>query len=198
MKFNLLIFVSFFFFINAVDAQNTPIKSAGGNFDLYFKGQDTAYVINFPDIPITAPYFFKDAEEEKLFRRYKRYAQVVYPYAVEAVKVFRKVQDTTTNMGYWDRRSHIKGLQKELKAKFEDKLTNLSKTQGKVLIKMIERELNVPMYDMVSEVKGGFTATYWTFFSSFYGYHLKHGYVKGEENILDYVLQMPEYQIPDK
>ena len=48
----------------------------------------------------------------------------------------------------------------DLKVKFKDPLKKLSRTEGKVLIKMIERELEKPVYTVVKELKGGFTAVY--------------------------------------
>ena len=61
--------------------------------------------------------------------------------------------------------------------------------QGKILVKMIERELDTPMFSLVKSIKGRFTAFYWNQFSKLYGYRLKNGYAEGENPILDIVLQ---------
>ena len=65
----------------------------------------------------------------------------------------------------------------------------LSKTQGKILVKMIERELDTPMYSLIKDLQGKFKAFYWNHSSKLYGYRLKDGYTEGDNPILDAVLQ---------
>ena len=72
---------------------------------------------------------------------------------------------------------------------FSDPLKNLSKTQGLILTKMIERELDTSMHDLIKGLRGGFEATKWSFFGTFYGYHLKRKYEEGENPLMDAVLQ---------
>ena len=57
-----------------------------------------------------------------------------------------------------------------------------------MLIKMVEKELHMPFYDLVKDVKGGFSAFYWNEFGKVYGYQLKDGYERGKDYILDSVL----------
>ena len=127
--------------------------------------------------------------------RYQRHATIVYPYALEAVRTYRKLQAESSQISNSERRDRISKLQDELKDKFEKPLKGLSRTQGKVLIKMIERELNTPVYEVIKDLRGGFTAFYWNAFGSLYGYKLKHGYVVGEDKILDLVLK--DFDIPN-
>ncbi|TAK40350.1 MAG: DUF4294 domain-containing protein, partial [Saprospiraceae bacterium] len=68
-------------------------------------------------------------------------------------------------------------------------LKGLTKIQGKILVKMLERELDVPLYELIKTYRGGFSAGYWNTMSKFWGYDLKHGYLEGEDPILDAVLQ---------
>lgn len=149
---------------------------------------DTVVLATLEDISVSSPHQFKDEEEMKKYRRYRKFAAEVYPYAVEAVKVFREIEYYTSDMHRRERKEYMKQLQKDLKERFEDPIKNLSKTRGYILIKMIERELQIPTYTLVKELKGGFTATYWSTLGSFYGYHLKDGYKVGEDHILDLVL----------
>ena len=65
----------------------------------------------------------------------------------------------------------------------------MTKTQGKILIEMIERELNTPFHSLVKDLRGGITAGYWQTLGKFYGYDLKEGYIPGEDPILDAVLK---------
>lgn len=57
-----------------------------------------------------------------------------------------------------------------------------------ILTKMIEKELDEPFYDVIKEIKGGWSAFYYNTTGRFYGYHLRDGYIRGEDVILDMVL----------
>lgn len=150
---------------------------------------DSLLVANLDEMSVSSPKSFKDDAEKMLYDRYRRYAVKVYPYAVEAIKVFREVEYYTKNMKKRERKRRLKELQKDLELKFEEPLKKLTKTQGYVLMKMIERELDTPMYELIKNLRGGFTATYWSTFGWFYGHHLKEGYDVGEDKILDIVLE---------
>ena len=96
----------------------------------------------------------------------------VYPYAVEAIDVFRKVEEFSKDARKRERKKYIKALQKELKNKYEDPLRNLTKTQGKILTEMIERELDISTYQLIRELKGGVKASFWSSVGRFWGYRL--------------------------
>lgn len=149
---------------------------------------DTILVAQLDDVSISSPRTFADKDEYRLYMKYRRYALVVYPYAKEAIRIFRETEEVTQNMKPNKRKKHYKRLQKELKEEFEDPLKKLTKTQGYILQKMIERETGKPMHDLVKNLRGGMTASYWSTFSRFYGYDLKSGYIVGEDHILDIVL----------
>jgi len=149
---------------------------------------DTMMIMNLQQIDIKAPHKFASFTEETTYRKYKRYAITVFPYAVKAIKVFREMESATQGMKERQKKKYIKKLAKELEEEFEKPLKNLSKTQGRILVKMIEKELDTPMYGLVRDLKGGWSAFYWNTFSSFYGYDLKEGYIKETDPILDMVL----------
>ncbi len=150
---------------------------------------DTLLVAKLDDISITSPRSFANREEYLLYMRYRFYATKVYPYAREAIRIFKEVERATREMKKKKRKKYIKKLQKDLKKEFEDPLKNLTKTQGMILVKMIERELDRPLYDLIKDLRGGMSASYWNTFSKFYGYDLKEGYIEGKDPMLDAVLQ---------
>lgn len=156
---------------------------------LLISGEDTLYIADLQDVHITSPRQFKNYEEYKLYMRYKRYAADVYPYAKEAIEVYRQIKEETEDLKRGKRKKYIRGLNREMKSDYKETFKNMTRTQGKVMIKMIERELDVSFYELIKDVKGGFTATYWDTFSRLYGYHLRDKYQKGEESVLDAVLQ---------
>ncbi|MEO0732748.1 MAG: DUF4294 domain-containing protein [Bacteroidota bacterium] len=163
---------------------------------------DTLIVAQLGDVSVSSPEVFDTEEEYKLYRKYRYYAQKAYPYAVDAIRIFRETEYITQNMNKRERKRYNKRLQKELKEQFEAPLKKMSKTQGKVLIAMIERELDVPIYDLIKELRGGLTARYWATLGGFYGHRLKHKYEEGDDRILDAVLddydisyELPEVQL---
>ena len=85
-------------------------------------------------------------------------------------------------------RKYAREMQKEVKEDFTDPLKDLTRTQGKILVKMIERHLDTSMYEVLKSVRGTFTATKWQTVGKLYGYDLKDGYHEGEDKILDMIL----------
>jgi len=69
-------------------------------------------------------------------------------------------------------------------------------TQGMILVKMIEKEMDMPFYDVIREIKGGWTAFYYNTTGLFYGYRLREGYHVGDNRILDMVLE--DYNLSPK
>ncbi len=149
---------------------------------------DTLIVAELSDISVSSPEAFDSEEDYKLYRRYRRYAQQVYPYAIDAIRIFRETEYITQNMSKKERKRYVRRLQKELKEKFETPLKKMSKTQGRVLYRMIERELDTPIYFLIKDLRGGLTARYWATVAGFYGHKLKEGYAEGDDPIMDMVL----------
>ena len=149
---------------------------------------DTLIMANLDDISITSLRTFKDDADYQKYMKFKRYAAAVYPYAKEAIRIFREMEVATQELNKRKRKKHIKKLQDELKTEFEAPLRKLTKLQGKIMMKMIEKELETPMFDLIKNLRGGFTANYWHNFGKLYSYDLKEGYNPGDYEILDAVL----------
>lgn len=164
------------------------LKIDGEIVSVQYSEYDTLLVADLEDVYVSSPRNFDSVDDYLRYMKYRRYANKVYPYAVKAIKIFREVEHVTTTMKARKRKKHIKRLHKELKKEFTDPLKNLSKTQGKILIKMIEKELDTPFYQLVKGLRGGFTATYYSALSRPFGYKLRKGYKKGDDLILDAVL----------
>ncbi len=155
---------------------------------------DTILLASLNDITVSAPRYFKNPEDRRRYLKYKRYAAKVYPYALKAIKIYREIDVVTTDMAKRHRKKYVKTLHKQLKEEFTDPLKKMSKTQGMILIKMVENELDTPIYHVIKDLRGGFTARYWSTMGIFFGHHLEKGYTKGEDPVLDAVL----YDLPVK
>ena len=150
---------------------------------------DTLIMETLDDISITSLRSFKTEADYRKYMKFKRYAALVYPYAKEAIRIFKETEYITSTMSRRKRKKHIKRLQGELKSEFEVPLRKLTKLQGKIMVKMIEKELDRNMYDLIKGLRGRFAAMYWHNASKLYSYDLKEGYQEGKYEILDAVLQ---------
>lgn len=149
---------------------------------------DTLYVSDLNGTSITMPREFENDEEKRRYYKLKRSAQKVYPYAVKAITLYRETQEETDGMKKRKRKKYTKKMQKELKEEFEKPLKKLTKTQGKVLIAMIERELDTSFFSVVKELRSGMVARYWNILGKMYGYKLKKKYDPVADPILEAVL----------
>lgn len=151
-------------------------------------GSDTIFVATIPEVVVKAPRVFANDEEYRQYMRYRRYATDVLPYAIESIKLYRQYEEETEGMKHGKAKRYAKHLQKDMKEDFTNPLKDLTRTQGKILVKMIERHLNTPMFEVLKNVRGGFTAAKWQAVGRLYGYDLKAGYTPGEDKILDMIL----------
>jgi hypothetical protein len=149
---------------------------------------DTIIYVELREIEIKAPRTFASADEYKRWERYKRLAPSVVPYAARAVKTFRLIEASTRDGSNRDRKKFIKSLEQSMESQLREQLKSMTKTQGFLMIEMVERELHMSFFDLVKDVKGGFTAFYWNEFGKLYDYHLKEAYERGKDPILDSVL----------
>lgn len=109
--------------------------------------------------------------------RLRNAVYVTYPYAVAASRIMndinRKLVGITDKK---ERKKIIKSREKELRKEFTDKLTNLSIYQGKVLMKLINRQTGNNCYEIVDEYKGSFNAALYQTIAVLFGTSLKQGY----------------------
>src|ERR687884_693788 len=75
-----------------------------------------------------------------------------------------------------ERKDYIKSREKELREKFAEPLTNLSVYQGKILMKLINRQTGNNCYDIIKEYKNGLTARLYQTVAFFFGSSLKQDY----------------------
>lgn len=149
---------------------------------------DTLFIVDYDSIQISSPRHFENREEYLTYMKYKKYAAHVYPYAKEAVRIFREAQYVTRYMDERTQKVYLKNLQGELEREFENKLKKLSRTQGKILIEMIERELDLSIYELIKMTRGNFLASYYGTIGTFYDVNLREGYIKGKDHLMDIVI----------
>ena len=165
------------------------VKVGGGLVSALITDGDTLFIYELENVNVSSPRTFSSRNDYLRYRKYRRYAAKVYPFAQEAMRIFREAEYISKNMKKRKRKKYMRQLSKSLQKEFEEPLKKLSKTQGKILVKMIERELDESMFNLIKMVNGKFKAFYWNQSSKLYGYRLKTGYIVGQNPILDVVLQ---------
>lgn len=132
-------------------------------------------------------------EKKKEWTRLRNAVYVTYPYARKAGYI---INDINNHLGKITdkkkRKEYIKTREKDLKKEFSDPLTQLSIYQGKVLMKLINRQTGNNCYDLISEYKGSFSARFWQTIAFFFNSSLKQPYdAKGEDKVIeDIVLEI--------
>jgi hypothetical protein len=124
--------------------------------------------------------------------RLRNAVYVTYPYARKAGFVFNDIEKHiagSTDKQFINR--YINSREKELKKEFTEPLTNLSVYQGKVLMKLINRETKgTNCYDILKELKGGFTARFWQTVAFFFGSDLRQPYdAKGQDAEMESIVK---------
>jgi hypothetical protein len=126
--------------------------------------------------------------------RLRNAVYVTYPYAKRAGKVMNDVNaHLATIANKEDRKKYIKSREKELRKEFAEPLTNLSIYQGKVLMKLINRETGNNCYEIIKEFKGGLVARLYQTVAFFFTTNLKQEYNKdGEDAVMEKIVQEVE------
>lgn len=109
--------------------------------------------------------------------RLRNAVYVTYPYAIAASRIMNQVNAQLS--GVTDkkkRRLIIRSREKELKKEFTDQLVKLSVYQGKVLMKLINRQTGNNCYEIIEEYKGFFSAAFWQTIAFVFGSNLKQPY----------------------
>lgn len=100
-----------------------------------------------------------------------------YPYAKEAGAVINELNKNLEKVSDKSaRKAIIRSKEKELKKKFSDPLKNLSVYQGRVLMKLINRQTGNNCYELLKEYKGGFSSALYQATAFVYGSSLKQTY----------------------
>jgi hypothetical protein len=122
--------------------------------------------------------------------RLRNAVYVTYPYAKKASYIINDVNSSLTHiLDEKKRKQYLNSREKVLKKEFTEPLTNLSVYQGKILMKLINRETNNTCYELVKEYKGGFSAKFWQTIAWVFGGSLKQNYdPKGEDAEMEQIV----------
>ena len=118
----------------------------------------------------------------------------VYPYAKLAGEKFAVVNAhlQTLEKGK-EQREYLRQVEEEILKQYEEELKNLTVTQGRILIKLIDRETSQTSYEVVKELRGSFQAAFWQAIARIFGSNLKTEFdAEGEDKVIDEIMIMIE------
>jgi len=123
--------------------------------------------------------------------RIRNAVYITYPYAKRAGSLMNEMNVVLANITEKEkRREYIKSREKDLKKEFTTPLTNLSVYQGKILMKLINRETGNNCYEIIKEFKGGFMARFYQTVAFFFNSSLKQPYnAAGEDAEIEKIVQ---------
>lgn len=154
---------------------------------------DTIPMISLPPARAASKRVFKSRRDERKYRRLIYHIKKAYPYAKLAGDKMREVEEEVKDMSPRERKRRMKELEKEIKRDYEGELMKLSFTQGRILIKLLDRETGNISYDIIKEFRGGFTAWFFQGVAKMFNYDLKSEYdPKGKDKMIEEIVQKIE------
>ena len=182
----LLLFIFFFILQNITGQNNTEIDE---NYiqikgDTIIKGSiQLNEVILLPKAP------YKNSDEIRNYLILKRKVLKVYPYAVLASKRLDSINKRLNRLDTrYKKKRYTKQIQKYLENEFTDELKKLKQSEGRVLIKLVDRQIGFSTYEIVKELRNGIKAFFYNITASFFNLNLKESF-NPEKNIEDYYIE---------
>ena len=127
---------------------------------------------------------------------YRRHARMVYnirkvyPYALIVRNELGRVNRVLEMMpAEKDQRNFLQQYEKDIFSEYEDDMRRLTFTQGKILLKLIDRETQNTSYDLIRQYRGKFSATFWQGIARIFGANLKANYdPMGEDYLIEQII----------
>ncbi|MCU0458311.1 MAG: DUF4294 domain-containing protein [Bacteroidales bacterium] len=128
---------------------------------------------------------------------YRRHARLVYnvrrvyPYALIVRDEFGRINRLLETLpDEKAQRNFLQDYEKDLLARYEGDIRKLTFTQGKILIKLIDRETQNTSYDLIREYRGKFSAAFWQGIARIFGSNLKVNYdAEGDDYLIEQIIK---------
>ncbi|HEY4800158.1 MAG TPA: DUF4294 domain-containing protein, partial [Bacteroidia bacterium] len=114
-----------------------------------------------------------------------------YPYAILASVKLKEYDAALADLSKRKQTLYLRKTEKELKDQFEEDLKNLTTDQGKILIRLINRETGKTTYKVIKDYRGTFSAVMWQSLGFLWGNNLKWKYdpTQGEDQLIEEIIQ---------
>ena len=161
---------------------------------IVFNG-DTMSMVYLPSIYVFEKRQFNSKRQEVKYTKLRRDVLKVLPYARLAGNKYNEVE---VKLQYIPNENMRKALTKrtenEIREGFEGELRNLTMTQGRILIKLIDRETTHTSYEVVKEFRGNISAFFWQGLASVFGSNLKSEYNLDDDKDIEAIIQSADAQ----
>jgi len=153
---------------------------------------DTVPYIALKEVVIIPPWKFKNKKEQIAYTRLARNVKITLPYArIAGEKLYQINSDLKKIKSDKDRKKYLKEAEKNLFAEFEAPLKSLTFSQGKVLIKLIDRETGNTGYELIKQYRGSVSAFFWQGIARIFGANLKDVYKPDNEDaMIEHIIKM--------
>ncbi len=195
------IFITLFFCLQVCEAQiavKEPEKLSElpkpTGFKLYFiitENGDTLPIVTLHPVSISENRTFANKREERKWSRLKRDVAKVYPYSKIAGKKLRTYNEMMVGKPESEQKKLLKRAESELKKEFEGDIRNMTLNQGRILIKLIDRETGNSSYGLVKELRGSFQAFFWQSLARVFSNNLKekfNPYTNPEDKMIEDII----------
>ncbi len=176
-------------------------RSSGGVLEYIVEGNDTIYIDQiraakvYPKIPRQ-----KGKDWRKYYRLVYNFSKT-YPYALVARELLKDVDSTleADRLKGGKREKYLKQQQNELFSVFEKPLKNLTVNQGRLLMKLIDREAGKSSFFIIKEYRNGIAAGFWQGMARLFGSDLKKHYdPEGEDaEVEDLIVKWEDGSFPN-
>ena len=155
---------------------------------------DTLPNYNISEINVYPIKEFKNKRQKRKYSRLIYNVKKAYPLALIAKNELKIMNDSLSLLDNDKaRKKFIKHYEKEMFLKYESKLRKLTFSQGRILIKLVFRELGNTSYSLVKEYRGSFSAVFWQGIARIFGSNLKSTYdPTGEDAKIEHIVKMIE------
>lgn len=155
---------------------------------------DTIASLRMPTLYVFKPLIFKNKKQQQAYNRMVRNVKRTLPIAKEVnraiIETYEYLQTLPDEKA---RQKHLNQVEKGVKEQYTPRLKKLSFSQGKLLIKLINRETNSSSYELVKAFLGPFKAGFYQAFASIFGASLKKEYhPEGEDAMIEQIVLLVE------
>jgi hypothetical protein len=197
MKFALLILIFLYLSPCASGQKDTVLQkndTLSGRIYLLQKVNRNGEVLPEVNIKEVTVLGQRNTPKKSWYRKYDRLVynlKTVYPYALIVRERIYKVNEALAGItDEKDRRKYIKNVEKDVFREYEDDMREMTITQGRLLIKLIDRETQNTSYELIRQYRGGLTAAFWQGVARIFGTNLKDEYDPyGTDVVIEFILQ---------
>ena len=179
----LILFLSFIAVHLNAQEQTTTIKGYVVPICVY-KG-DTIPSMRMPTLYVYKDLYFKNKKQQQEYNRLVRNVKKTLPIAKEVNRaIIETYEFLQTLPDEKARQKHLDMVEKSIKEQYTPRMKQLTLSQGKLLIKLVNRETSSSSYELVKAFLGPFKAGFYQAFAAIFGASLKKEYHPEDEDAM--------------